>query len=153
MNLTLKLKRDIEQPTEYCTMGILEVDGLARLQTIERPWVPGPEGSVCGHQLTSCIAKGLYRLDSRETEAKGKHWILSNAALGVYRYAVPEGEYGRALVLIHSANWAHELLGCIAPGLSRGYMENEWGVRSSRDAMIELRTRLAETPALSLEIT
>lgn len=152
--MILTLTRDPVQPHDYCTLGRLAAAGHA-FDTVERPWVPGPAGTVCGHSGTSCIGVGTYRLDPRDTEAKGRHWILSNAALGVYRYPqdVPSGAYARSLVLIHIANWAHELLGCIAPGTARAQTNGEWGVSGSRDAMNALRVLLLNVPDLELVIT
>ncbi len=123
--------------------------------TVERPWIPGPPGSVCGHSQTSCIGVGNYRLEPRDTEAKGRHWILSNPLLGVYRYPqdLPPGAYGRSLVLIHAANWAHELLGCIAPGTGRSMIGEEYGVTGSQAAMNALRVLLLNVDDLELVIT
>jgi hypothetical protein len=152
--LIITLTRDPQQPTGYCTLGRLSVAGRGAFDTIELPWVPGPAGTVCGHMGMSCIGVGVYKLEPRETEARGKHWMVSNRELGVYRMPqdIPLGGYGRSLVLIHAANWAHELLGCIAPGKSRGIMNGEWGVGDSRAAMNEIRTLIGNTYDLQLEI-
>lgn len=152
--MIITLTRDPQPTAPYCTLGILEVNGRGKFHTVERPWVPGPEGTVCGHQQTSCIGTGIYRAEPRETEARGKHWILSNPVLGVYRMPqdVPGGVYARTLVLIHAANWAHELLGCIAPGKERAKTDGEWGVTQSRAAMNELRTLIGNTYDLQLEV-
>lgn len=152
--MILTLIRDPQQPAAYCTLGRLSVNSRGAFDTIERPWVPGPDGTVCGEQQQSCIGVGVYRMESRETEARGKHWILSNPALGVYRYPqdIPTGVYARSLVLIHAANWAHELLGCIAPGKIRGVINSEWGVGDSRAALNEIRTLIGNTYDLQLEI-
>lgn len=151
--MIITLTRDSQQPAAYCTLGIMEVNGRGKFHTVERPWIPVPD-APCGHQQTSCVGVGLYRLEPRETEARGKHWILSSAALHVYRMPgdVPTGVYARTLVLIHAANWAHELLGCIAPGKSRSIMDGEWGVTQSRAAMNEIRTLIGNTYDLQLEI-
>jgi hypothetical protein len=65
---------------------------------------------------------------------------------------IPAGVYGRSLVLIHAANWAHELLGCIAPGKARGIIAGEWGVSESRAAMNEIRTLIGNTFDIQLEV-
>ena len=151
--MILTLTRDATQPANYCTMGILEVNGRGKFHTVERPWISVPDG-ICGQRFLSCIHTGTYRLEPRETEARGKHWIVSNAALGVYRdpQDIPNGIYARALILIHAANWAHELMGCIAPGKNRALTNNEWGVTESRAAMNEIRTLIGNTYDLQLEI-
>lgn len=151
--MNILLIRDIDQSATYCTLGILQVNGR-KFHTIERPWLPNPSGPG-GMRQESCIPVGTYRLEPRETEARGKHWILSNRALGVYAQPqdMPNGQpWGRSLVLIHAANWAHELLGCIAPGKARTVSNGEWMVTSSRDAMNELRTLLGNQIDLSITI-
>ena len=150
--MILTLTRDRQQPQPYCTMGKL-VAGYARFETVERPWVPHP-GAACGEQGKSCIGVGMYELEPRYTEAKQHHWILNYPALGVYRYPqdIPAGVYARSLVLIHAANWAHELLGCIAPGMGRATTDGELGVTSSRAAMESLFEVLVGETHLQLEV-
>ncbi len=147
--MLVTLHRDPQQPRPtQSTLGVIECDGR-RFQSVELPWIPSDDGP-CGVPGKSCIAPGTYRLEARETEARGKHFILSNPQLGVYRYPqnIPSGRYGRSLVLIHAANWAHELLGCIAPGKERiaprasGNPYDEWMLTSSKMALNELRTLL-----------
>ena len=105
------------------------------LHTMEREWA-GNQRNV------SCIPSGHYRVIRRTSEKYGKHWILCD---------VPE----RVLILIHSANWADQLKGCIAPGL--GLM---WDTRKgchmvthSRDAMTVLESELQGLDEFSLSIT
>ncbi len=152
--MIIQLTRDVEQRVPYCTLGTLVADHLPPFQTIEKPWVSHP-GVLCGEQRMSCIGKGTYMLERRETEARGRHWILSNPALGVYRFPkeIPPNEYARCLVLIHAANWAHELLGCIAPGIARAIMGEEQAVTGSRQAMLELHNLIDTTNDLQIEIT
>lgn len=151
--MKLTLTRNPVQPAPYCTMGELQVGDRHKFYTVERPWVPVIGNYACGHQETSCIGKGQYTLEARETEARGKHWIVSNPELGIYRYPeqIPHGLYARSLILIHAANWAHELQGCIAPGKDHGMIGEEWGVAQSRGAMFELRAMLVDKD-LHLEI-
>lgn len=152
--MIVSIKRDAEQRLPYCTLGILTVPGSEQVfQSVEKPWVPWSLAE-CGHPQTSCIGTGVYLLEKRETEARGRHWIISNPALHVYQAPgdVPLQGCGRSLVLIHAANWAHELLGCIAPGKERQYMNGEWGVTKSRQAMLELHALLDLDQDLALEI-
>lgn len=133
--MILRLTRDATQPQTYCTTGQLLVAGKL-FHTIELPWLPFP-AVQCGTKMESCIGVGRYKMEPRETEMRGHHWILSNPELGVYRYPqnIPPGVYARSLVLMHTANWAHELLGCIAPGLGSGMLAGELAVLNSRGAM------------------
>lgn len=155
--MILALVRDPQQPApNTCTLGVLIINSH-RWQTIERPWVSSPDGPA-GVPGQSCVAIGTYRLRARETEARGKHWILSNPSLGVHEWPaeVPLGKYGRTLILIHAANYAHELHGCIAPGKRRFPPSNgnpEWMVAESRAAMNELRTVIGSAIDLQLIIT
>lgn len=136
--MKLTLTRDPQQSYPYCTLGVLEAPSLT-LQTMELPWYPA-SAAPCGLIGHSCIGKGTYALAPRYTEARGHHFILSNPELGIYRYPseVPDHLYGRSLVLIHVANWAHELLGCIAPGRGRGFLEGEYAVTDSAHALVDL---------------
>lgn len=140
----LTLTRDAKQPAPAdCTLGVLTF-GVLALHTIERPWIPDEVGE-CGRPGASCIQTGVYTLTPRTTEARGAHWILSNPTLSLWCYPsqVPAGCYGRSLVLIHAANWAHELMGCIAPGLDRRLdPQNGWMVTQSQLAMSLLRRAL-----------
>jgi hypothetical protein len=147
--LLITLTRDSQQPQgSLCTLGTIEANGR-KFATMERPWVPSAIGPA-GEPFKSCIASGVYRLEPRETDARGKHFILSNPTIGVYRLPqdIPKGRYGRALCLIHVANWPHELEGCIAPGKFRippratGNPFDEWMVSESKVALNELRTLL-----------
>lgn len=132
--MIITLQRDIDQPAPtQCQLGILTVNGR-KFHTIERPLATEGIG---------CIPAGEYRCEAQETEARGKHWQLSNPALFVYRYPsnVPRGQHGYSQILIHAATWARELQSCIAPGKSRMLgRDGEWMVTESRAAMNELRT-------------
>jgi hypothetical protein len=135
----LALSRDYRDPT--CTLGVLEAFGR-RLQTMERPWVPDPAAKA-GRKGVSCILPGKYRLFPHSTDAHKDVWALTNPLLDVYHWEsdVPPQRRGlaRTTVLIHPANYASELRGCIAPGKERRKVSQlEWSVQRSRDAMNEL---------------
>lgn len=55
-----------------------------------------------------------------------------------YEITVP----GRTRILIHAANRARELLGCIAPGRSLGFLADELAVLGSREALKTLMASL-----------
>lgn len=102
---------------DSATLGRFTIRGREHaLRTVEPGWLPGPTRG--GTPFVSCVPDGLYRL-ARHTRADGAaSLLLWNPALGVYRDPAevpPAG--GRALVELHSANYARELKGCIAPGL------------------------------------
>ena len=103
------------------------------LATLERPWQSGPPG---GLPFESCIPDGRYTLRQHERGNGDKVVALVNPKLGVYyRETDRSNGVGRYLILIHSANWVEQVVGCIAPGLSRTIAENKIMVRSSRPAV------------------
>ena len=102
--------------------------------TLERPWLPGGRGGVA---FKSCIPDGEYQL-KRHTRPNGDLVLaLRNPDLGVYyqQGEVPD-EGGRYLILLHSANWVKDVVGCIAPGMTRTIDDDGNAmVTSSRAAM------------------
>jgi len=141
-----------------CTLGVMTVAGLdsiavLTLQTIERPWVPTPK-SQGGEKGRSCVPEGLYHLECHNSEAHPRTWALSNPSLNVVHWPAEGGEFDRTLVLIHAANYAQELRGCIAPGMST-FVDTVRGVRmvrESRRAMKALQELLTWTDDHELEI-
>lgn len=145
MALELTLERDYRDFT--CTMGMIS-NGIKSLHTIERPWVPS-DLIKAGKKGVSCVPPGRYRLERHSSDSHPNVWALVNHALDVYHWDadVPkhlrnaEGQpMARTVVLIHAANWAQELRGCIAPGLSRGKDSNGRRTFDSRDAVNQIRT-------------
>ena len=105
------------------TFGILL--GLSKpIHTIERPWQDNA-------QKVSCIPEGTYVVQWREA-----HWSRFPRAFQIME--VP----GRAGILIHSANLARQLQGCIAPGLNRGVLQGEPAVLNSVLAIAFLESQL-----------
>lgn len=144
--MELELFRDYRDSS--CTLGTIEAFGK-KLHTMERPWVPSTQ-SVAGTKGVSCVAPGRYRLERHDSEAHPNVVALVNAALDVYHWEeqVPVARRGmaRTVVLIHAANYADELRGCIAPGLLRakvparsGVGPPVWMVQKSRDALNQFR--------------
>jgi hypothetical protein len=85
-------------------------------------------------------------------------WALTNPILDIYHWEhqVPVNRKGiaRTVVLIHSANIAEELKGCIAPGLSRTkWPSGEYAVKSSRDALNQFRNWIGSSLDIWLTIT
>ena len=152
--MIIKLKR--YSYAEYETEGELIV-GDKVFATIEQPWTPNPNGAKGGKPFESCIPDGMYVLLPFTRPTSGDEvWIIHNPKLGVYRLPEhhEEGE-GRDLCLIHKANWASQIKGCIAPGLKRYPMEDrmpdptkpetiDQAVSSSGKAMKALRELLGE---------
>lgn len=152
--MQITLQRDLSTQNE--TLGRLVVNGRA-WDSIERPWI-ATEDCPAGEPGRSCIPVGEYRLEAHSTEQHPKCWALVNQQLGVYHWPweVPASKraWARSVCLIHPANWASELRGCVALGKRR---EKEptgvWCVRDSRDAINELRSLLGMTVDISLAVS
>ena len=155
--MLIKLERFSYSDTE--TEGVLRVGSL-RLATIEQPWVPNPNGSPGGKPFQSCIPDGMYRLTYFERPNGDDAYIIYNPDLGVYRspHDVEAGK-GRYLCLFHKANWAHQVHGCVAPGMRREALARPMdgftapAVRSSGTAMGKLVGQLGKGAQHLLSIT
>ena len=148
MNLTLL--RDVQSPS--LTYGVLSVDTLT-LQTIERPWLPDPLHKG-GQNGVSCVPLGTYNLVLHDSELHPQTWALVNPDLGVWHLPtdIPKDSAGRSAVLIHPANFVHELLGCIAPGMMRGFSGGLAMVAQSRIAFSQLKATVPWTTGHTLTI-
>jgi hypothetical protein len=137
-----------------CTLGQLHIEGRT-FDTIERPWIPDAVGRG-GRKGVSCVPPGVYALERHNTEAHPKSFALSNRDLDVVHedsQIPPELRlHLRTAVLIHAANFAHELRGCIAPGMGRRAQGSQWMVTNSRQAVRRLRELVPWTAGHSLEI-
>jgi hypothetical protein len=112
------------------------------LPTIERPWIPNPAGAG-GLPFKSCIPDGYYKLVPHNSPDHPNTYALVAESLGVYHLALPRGlPFGRTACLIHTANVVSEVVGCIAPGLTRGTLKGAPAVLSSAAAMSRLRAIL-----------
>lgn len=128
--------------------------GPLSFDTIEQP----DNHDMPGH---SCIPAGTYQLvphiSARLHEDDGKTplktWALVNPDLGITHLPtdpVPGGiGYAhRSSVLIHPANYASQLEGCIAPGArrARALGNGPWMVTDSRASFKALREYLDTNP-------
>lgn len=153
--IQLTLNRDFF--TSYATLGYLSEPGGRKWATIERPWV-ACESSSCGEKGQSCIPLGEYRVMRYSSDAFPGVYALSGPMLGVY---VSETEVppllravARTRCLIHPANWASELRGCVAPGKERGKgPDGLWMVKRSRDAINEIRNVLGNSVDVHLTVS
>ena len=123
------------------------------IHTLERPWIAGLPG---GMPFESCVPDGEYELIPHTRPNGDRVFALRNPDCGVY-YTDQEraGRDGRYLILIHSANWVEQVVGCIAPGLVRTIANNKRMVRSSRQAVSRIMAKRWKTiliePALGTE--
>lgn len=147
----MNLIRDIHTATE--TLGKLAF-GDSHADTIEQP----SNHDLPGH---SCIPLGTYQLvphtSARLHEDDGvtplRTWALVNPDLGVTHspndLVSPDCIYPhRSECLIHPANYASQLEGCIAPGASRAHMlgTTDWMVTDSRATFKAIRAYLDANP-------
>lgn len=133
----LKLRRAY---LDNCCIGKLSLNGLFLCYTVERPW-------LSNRWSISCVPAGIYDLLPIKGHYKyGDCWYLENKALGVSL----NDDTQRTEILIHIANFPHEVIGCIAPGLE--LHPTRWGVAHSRLAMEKLRKIITSEFEWSIEI-
>lgn len=115
----------------HCTAGIVSHQGEQLCVTLELPWLNNQPN-------ISCVVEGVYTLSLHHSPTHGACLALSAASLGV----TIAGPSLRSHCLIHKANAASQLQGCIAPGLKFGCLDvghgMEWAVLQSTAALAEL---------------
>ncbi len=115
----------------------IEKDGeQVKLHGIEQPWRDNKP-------FKSCIPSGMYTLLPWESEKFGDCYVFVGGEVSLY-----EGNGSRYACLIHSANYAHQLQGCLAVGLSEGVSEDgKPAVWNSKKAVQKLQDVVGEGPA------
>ena len=130
MSKSLRLVR-VEDNGE-CTLGFLYLDGSIFCRCIERPWKDNQRG-------ISCIPPGSYSVIHHVSPRFGPSlWVTD----------VPD----RSEILIHPANQARELMGCIAPGRTFARWLDGWAVTDSRKTMASLLGALKGIERMVLEV-
>ena len=107
------------------TFGTLELDGQVFF-TVERPW----ENNL---PFVSCIPEGDYSLIPYKSDKYGNVLVMVNNELGITHYKEPHSN--RYACLIHTANYPHDVEGCI--GLGDNYIEEKNMVTNSRQSIID----------------
>jgi len=135
-----RLTLDREASTDLETMGRLSF-GITTLHTVEQEWRPTAPG---GEPNNSCVPSGLYKLIPHTRPNGDEVVALENHGLGVYYHADerPHG-VGRYMILIHAGNTSKDVVGCIAPGMSR----NGDVVNASRLAMKKIMAHIGDEAA------
>ncbi len=122
--------------SETETEGHLWLNDEEFLYTLERPWIGDVPG---GLPFESCVPDGEYSLRQHIRPNGDSVFALWNPDLSVFYTKQERGhDEGRYLILIHSANWVEQVVGCIAPGMVRTIAENKRMVRNSRQAMAKI---------------
>lgn len=134
----LLLERPKGLATNTETQGFMTWPG-STLCTIEQEWRPDPNREG-GESNNSCVPSGKYQLIPHTRPSDDVEVVaLVNEDLGVYYLEEdlpPEG--GRFLILMHIANWSHNVVGCIGPGVGKADSDQGPMVASSRAAMNKL---------------
>lgn len=125
------------------TVSDLECDGL-QLVVLERPRKPAPADYAPDGKPHPCIPTGEYDVPWTEN-VHPKHPFCYQVKTGP---GTPAPD--RSDVLLHSANWIRELLGCLAPGLKAEVVEGDYegqhvrelGVSGSKAALGQLQDKL-----------
>lgn len=105
------------------TLGLLTVEGH-RFYTIERPWMNN-ERSI------SCIPEGEYELEWHQSPRFGWCYQVKDVA-------------NRSHILIHVANYATDVTGCVGLGMS--LMGDRIAVANSRKAMKKFHRIMDKKP-------
>lgn len=120
--------------------GRLFRDGLQIAYTVEQTWRDNKP-------FVSCIPAGTYEVVAYESQKYGATFALKNHALDV---GVAQGEAKRYACLIHAANRASELQGCIALGIDLSMIGKEWAVTSSRGITDKFLDQLDEGDRITI---
>ena len=115
------------------TFGRLTVGEDFQCFSVEQPWRDN-------QPRISCIPEGTYPL-VRSAFYRGENDTWEVAAVD-----------GRSRILIHKANRAAELMGCIAPGRSLGVILGEWAVVQSAAAFTDLMDAIGRVAEAVMEI-
>ena len=124
------------ESTDMGTFGILTLKDLT-LHTIERPWLNN-------EPFKSCIPAGDYALVPFTRSNGANVYALVGNGVSIEQ----DYESKRYAILIHIGNYVDDVVGCIAPGLSR----DRNMVQHSSKAMGLLMERLTTAvPLLTIE--
>ena len=149
--MKLTLARDVRGDSyTYGRLSIPWLDQFLTLETIERPWIPDPAGGPGGHQDTSCIPAGVYTLALHDTPRHPRSFAFVNHDLNVWHEGGPPGS--RNACLIHPANWAAELAGCVACGLARSFDNGAPDVLHSQIAFARLQALVPWEEGHTIEV-
>jgi hypothetical protein len=122
---TLTLRRIGSYPDAMLGNLYDHTNGLF-LCTMERPWKDNTP-------QISCIPDGLYLCKHFNGKRFKDVWEVTKVK-------------GRTAILIHQANYAAELEGCIAVGLYHDNSVKDRMVCKSRDAMADLKSYIGRSP-------
>lgn len=132
MNYTLK-----RSYTDQGTFGKLyDSEDKVICYTVEQLWKDNKP-------FVSCIPEGKYKLVDFKSSKYGETVALVNHDNHVYAHKNGPGD--RYACLLHAANYAPQLQGCIAPGSKLGVVSGHWAVLNSRNTLKSLRLTSKDT--------
>lgn len=135
------------------TFGFLIVPGHGSWVTVERPWLDRDEAGhhwPYGVDQRSCVREGTYTLSREHSNKYGKPmWHLIGEGV-TYQHSPKDPLEWRSNVMIHGANKASELQGCIAPGKIYDPVNSQ--VLKSQTALGELTLALGQIAKRMLRI-
>ncbi len=124
----------------HATLGILSFD-THNLFTLERPWMNN-------QPRISCIPPGTYRLEPHHSRRFPDHYALIGGTVSHY----PDADHVRSAILMHAANKASQLQGCIAPGYKANFEPQPFQVERSRAALGALHNWIREQEVSEIRI-
>jgi len=133
MRLTLERHAMVYQGA---TLGnLMSDDGEIACFTLERAWLDN-------RPSVSCVPAGEYELVPHHGTKYQDTWALRGRTVS----PVPDPSKERSAILLHPANYHHQIQGCIAPGYSAKMVAMgsppSVGVFESRPAMAEIEAVL-----------
>lgn len=126
--------------TPWGTFGTLRLPDGTAFPTIEQVWEYNAKGK-------SCIPAGTYLLKLRTSPI-----VYRSSGHEFHQGWEVTGVPGRDLIMLHPANWVHELQGCIAPGHAHAVLAGRPGVSASRAAFKDLMHRMGRRERWTLSI-
>lgn len=130
------------------TMGV-----FGRVRGVPFPCVTVEQAWHGNRPYESCIPEGLYQLVPVTSPRYARTFALVNPDLRVFAsQADCEREGDRFACLIHAANRAAELAGCIAPGEAEGVLGGEWAVIRSGITLNKLLAYIRERNITQMHI-
>ena len=123
------------------TFGVLTFDDF-KCYTIERPWLNNKP-------MVSCIPSGDYYVHSYDSPRFGSSVIIYGGTVSPY----PDPNYVRSGILIHPANIAGDLSGCIGLGNRFGTVYGEHAVLNSKKTVSNFLELINTTEIYTLRIT
>lgn len=110
---------------EFTFSTLHRPDGSQVCVMVERAWLDNKPN-------VSCIPEGDYTLKSTISPKFGACYFLEGGTVSL------SGDTERTHILIHAANWPHQLQGCLGVGIDFCCISDQWAVSSSRAALIML---------------